>query len=269
MQTTLDPVVIKGTRHGLLASMREDADFAAALARLGELLQQSNSFLEGATLSIDFGWREITPEQFQALEAVLAHRQVALNGILSTSLNTRSIAESKGYKAIIGRLGLAQHQGRAMRNRRFSKEEQAAPAPVVEPSEPSIEEVEPSAELEPEPEPSREMHEEPTLYLRRNLRSGQKVMFAGTVVLMGDVNPGAEIEAEGDIIVLGNLRGTIHAGCTGNSEATVVAIGMRPTQLRINDHFLEHTNGRTRRNPGPLRAVLADREVRLEPFSIR
>ncbi|MGE0488629.1 MAG: septum site-determining protein MinC [Vulcanimicrobiota bacterium] len=271
MQTTLDPVVIKGTRHGLLGSIREEAEFAIALRSLAEHLETNGEFLRGASVSFDFGWRETTIEQFEALEALLAKHEVVLNGILSTSLNTRSIAESKGYKAIIGRLGLAQHQGRALRNRTT----QPAPVPEAPPKEPSLE-AEPSTEpslefesVEEAPEPSRELHEEPTLYLRRNLRSGQKVMFAGNVVLVGDVNPGAEIEAEGDILIIGSLRGNVHAGCTGNHEAVVMAVSFRPTQVRINDIFLETSNGRRAKNQGPSRAVLVGKEVRLEPYSIR
>lgn len=73
----------------------------------------------------------------------------------------------------------------------------------------------------------------PTLLIRRTLRSGQKVRFQGNVVVVGDVNPGAEIEAAGDIIVMGWLRGVAHAGASGDEQAQVSAFRLNPTQLRI------------------------------------
>ena len=192
------------------------------------------------------------------------------NGILSTSLNTRTIAEDRGYRAIIGRLGLAKHQGRRLR--REKEETRELPkaksieckvadvpetvlrtvrtdeptrrvvqaAPVVEESiEQSLEE---SVEIPSSPSQEgvhlpRFQDEEPTLYLRKTLRGGQKVVFAGNVVLLGDLNPGAQIEADGDIIVMGQLRGSVHAGAEGDPDATVITSSLRATQLRIADRF--------------------------------
>lgn len=290
MQTAIEPVVIKGTRYGLLASIREDADHGEALRFLQEKLKEQADFLSGSSLSIDYGWREIASTDFDALEGILKERGIALNGILSTSLNTRTIAEGKGYKAIIGRLGLAKHQGRALRRRQqeeppssevetkesapASVATENAPQPAVGPLSPepieagtpaSAEVLEIESSASPPPD-----DEEPTLYLRKTLRSGQKVVFAGNVVITADVNPGAEIEAEGDIIILGTLRGTAHAGCAGNKEATVSALSMNPTQLRIADIFLDPLPSRRRaKKADPMQALLKGDEVQLEPFSIR
>lgn len=74
-----------------------------------------------------------------------------------------------------------------------------------------------------------------TKYHRGSLRNGQKIDFDGSVVVVGDVNPGAEIIATGNIIVLGQLKGMAHAGCKGMADAFVCAIYMAPVQLRIND----------------------------------
>ena len=74
-----------------------------------------------------------------------------------------------------------------------------------------------------------------TNFHRGSLRNGQKIEFDGSVVVVGDVNPGAEIKAGGNIIVLGQLKGMAHAGCKGMTEAFVTAIFMAPVQLRIAD----------------------------------
>jgi septum site-determining protein MinC len=73
------------------------------------------------------------------------------------------------------------------------------------------------------------------LFVERTLRSGKSVQFEGHVVVMGDVNPGAEIIATGNIVVLGSFRGVAHAGATGDRKATVSAYHLAPTQLRIAD----------------------------------
>ncbi len=67
------------------------------------------------------------------------------------------------------------------------------------------------------------------------LRGGQEIHYAGSVVIVGDVNPGAEIIAEGNIVVVGALKGLVHAGCKGAEGCFVLAAAMNPTQLRIAD----------------------------------
>ena len=70
------------------------------------------------------------------------------------------------------------------------------------------------------------------------LRSGQRIEFEGSIVVLGDVNSGSEIIAEENIIVLGNLRGFAHAGAKGNRSAFIVANTINPTQIRIADIIL-------------------------------
>ena len=61
----------------------------------------------------------------------------------------------------------------------------------------------------------------------------QCLEFDGSVVVIGDVNPGGEIYAEGNIIILGSLKGIVHAGCKGYDKAFIAALIMKPMQLRI------------------------------------
>jgi septum site-determining protein MinC len=75
------------------------------------------------------------------------------------------------------------------------------------------------------------------LLVRRTLRSGQSLQHLGHVVVIGDVNPGAEIIAGGDVVVWGRMRGMIHAGALGDNKAIVCALDLRPTQLRIGSHI--------------------------------
>jgi septum site-determining protein MinC len=69
----------------------------------------------------------------------------------------------------------------------------------------------------------------------RTVRSGQVLRYQGHVVVIGDVNAGAEVIAGGSVVVWGRLRGLVHAGAFGKREALICALELRPTQLRIAD----------------------------------
>lgn len=107
------------------------------------------------------------------------------------------------------------------------------------------------------------MVEGPCLIVERTLRSGNSVQYEGHVVVLGDVNPGAEIIATGNIVVLGSLRGVAHAGATGDRKALVSAYHLAPTQLRIADLVTrapdDGTDGR-----GPEIARIKDDQLMVE-----
>ncbi|NEO33020.1 MAG: septum site-determining protein MinC [Symploca sp. SIO3C6] len=73
------------------------------------------------------------------------------------------------------------------------------------------------------------------LCLQITVRSGVEIRHPGTIVIIGDLNPGGSLIAAGDILVWGRLRGVAHAGATGNRKARIMALQMEPTQLRIAD----------------------------------
>lgn len=73
------------------------------------------------------------------------------------------------------------------------------------------------------------------LYIPKTVRSGQRVVHQGNLVIGADVNAGAEVVATGDIVVFGTLRGIAHAGSEGDTNARIVAGNMRPQQIRIAD----------------------------------
>ena len=88
------------------------------------------------------------------------------------------------------------------------------------------------------PEPSKVItpiiHEkEATVVEHRTVRSGEKVASESHLVIMGDVNPGAEVIAENNIIVWGSLKGTAYAGVPNHEDAVIAALHLSPIQLRI------------------------------------
>ena len=73
------------------------------------------------------------------------------------------------------------------------------------------------------------------MYVQMTLRSGTEIRHDGSVIVMGDMNPGSVVIADGDILVWGKLRGIVHAGAGGNAGSIVMAIQMQPSQIRIAD----------------------------------
>ena len=72
-----------------------------------------------------------------------------------------------------------------------------------------------------------------TKFYKGSVRSGQKLEFEGSIVIIGDVNDGAEVIAEDNIAVLGSLRGMAHAGAKGNEKAIIAASIIDSPQIRI------------------------------------
>lgn len=86
---------------------------------------------------------------------------------------------------------------------------------------------------------SKEIATSETKYHRGSIRSGMKIEFEGSLVILGDVNAGAEVLAGENIVVLGILRGMAHAGAKGNKEAIIAAASIESVQIRIADKIKE------------------------------
>ena len=82
---------------------------------------------------------------------------------------------------------------------------------------------------------NREIASSETKFVRNSLRSGQKAEFEGSIVVLGDVNGGAEVVAGENVVVLGCIRGMVHAGAKGNKEAIITAGSIEATQIRISN----------------------------------
>lgn len=118
-------------------------------------------------------------------------------------------------------------------------EEESAEDKDVSKEEESIEviETEDAVDDEEVKRYNKETEKLPTLYIHRTLRSGQSITSEGNIVIIGDVNPGAEIVAKGDITVWGILGGIAHAGSDGNTYSRIRALKLNAIQLRIGGIF--------------------------------
>lgn len=99
---------------------------------------------------------------------------------------------------------------------------------------------------------------------RGTLRAGDHRQEEGSVLLLGDLNAGARLSAAGDILVWGRLRGVAHAGCHGDRQARIVALQLRPVQLRIADAVARGPEEPPAAGLAE-QARLVDGEIRIEP----
>jgi septum site-determining protein MinC len=107
--------------------------------------------------------------------------------------------------------------------------------------------------------------DETALWVNKTLRSGTRIEFASHVVILGDVNPGAEVVAGGSVIVWGRVRGVVHAGAQGNQASIVCALDLSPTQLRIAGEIAVAPERRGKPQPEIVR--LKDGRLQAEPWT--
>lgn len=173
----------------------DDAPWEEQRSALLLQVDSQPAFFQGARLALDVASQVLHVNELVELRDQLSERGIALWAVISESPTTEHTAQLLGLATRISK-------PRPEENRQFAVEN---------------------------------LGEDTALFLSRTLRSGTRIEFAGHVVVYGDVNPGAEIVAEGNVIVWGRVRGMIHAGSKGNRKALICALDLSPTQLRIAD----------------------------------
>lgn len=215
-------VEIKGVQNALLVTFGE-GDWLLAEASLLQRVDAQNAFFKGARLVVDVAERELKAADMGKFRDLLSERGVSLWGVLSTSVATQETAR---------RLGMATQLPGTKPERRISERRSA----------------EPQAQGE-------------AILIRKTLRSGMRIEHNGHVTVIGDVNPGAEIIAGGDVVIWGRLRGGVSAGVETNSDAVVCAMELEPTHLRIADKIANVPARRRGEKRGPEVASIHNNEV--------
>lgn len=232
--------VLRGKGLGLEIALGE-RDFEEALAELQSKLGERPGFYSGtrATAAVDSA--SLSEDQLARLTGLLNDHGIVFDGL--------RIAQPDGGEELARR--------RALRPKRELQLSDAARSLVADfagarrdianrrsRGESSVRRVTPPAPPEPEA-PAPEVAVAPaTLYHVGTLRGGQALHNVGNIVVIGDVNPGAELVAGGDIAVFGSLRGVAHAGAQGDAGARVYAVDLSPTQLRIATLIAADAGGR-------------------------
>ncbi len=223
-----DALSIKGIREGLLVTLTDAGTWGEASHALLARIEQSADFFRGARLALAVGPRALAVADVSGLRDALSDHTVSLWAVLSDSPSTLNAAQALGLNV-------------------------ALPSTLPQ--------------TQPEQEQDSEEAGESAVLVRRTLRSGRCVRHTGHVVIIGDVNPGAEIVAGGDIVVWGRLRGVAHAGADGEEAALVCALDLSPTQLRIAGRIA--TSPARKGDPRPEMARLKDGQIIAERWSVR
>lgn len=228
-----ETITIKGAANGLLIRIREDApgSFAEHLTELEERLQNGERFFRNAKATVEIGQRVLTAEDLEKMLNLLKQHEVVFELLVAGATETRKLAKENG-------LSYKFPNGQTTR----------PPKPVADSSG-----VLPFDSAE-------------ALFVKRTLRSGQILQHHSDVIVFGDVNPGAEIIAGGNVVVWGSVRGKIQAG-TLNDAAIICALSLRPTQLGIGK-VVAMANPDSLGDPenGPEIASLKDEDIVVESW---
>jgi septum site-determining protein MinC len=134
----------------------------------------------------------------------------------------------------------------------LEQQPKAQPAPV-------------SAETQPQTEAPQNPDTQEMLVVNKTLRGGQEIRTKSSVLVCGNVNPGAQIIAGGSIDVRGICRGMVHAGAYGDTSAIVVADHLMPTQIRIAS-FIARSPDHMDMTEKAERASIKDGQIVIEPI---
>lgn len=202
-RTANSTIQIKGIREGLLITS-EATTVTALLDALRLELPQKQAFLNGSQITLQLAQLTAQRGELKQLQALFTEYGLTLWAVLSQNAATRTAAQDLNLATRLPGSN-TDLNGNVVETAVLPKSETPADAPAGD------------------------------LVLRETIRSGRSIYHEGAVVIIGDVNPGAEIIAGGDVVVWGRLRGLVHAGAFGDETAVICALSLQPTQLRIAD----------------------------------
>lgn len=231
-------VSVKGTREGLTIAL-SDADMSTLLEAIEEHLWAHGAFFRGGRVALEVGDRAMAEEDLTAIAGLLERYQMVLRTIMTANGVTQRACKELGLRLL------------APDHAQVSKEVRR---PKAEPDE-------------KEPGGDKNLADKAVaLFIRNQVRSGQVLRHTGNITVLGDVNPGAEIVAGGDVVVWGRLRGLVHAGYMSNPAAVVCALDFAPMQLRI-ANLATRSDASGGAPMGPEVAFVSDNEIVVRPWS--
>lgn len=282
------PLVIRTVDAVPVIQITETGGFEAVRAWIREQLPSQLHTIGGRSSRLDLGAREIKLFDLRRLLHLLREEfSVEITGIYVTSSEIQRFAERE-LKLKLFPLQVEDEPAPALRPDDTKTEEHRDAAPDTD--EPGELVRAPETPL-PEPEllarttlpndltPSelpeeivaapRAIAREPgrrTLTIHRTVRSGTVVRYDGDLFVFGDVNPGANVIASGNITVLGAFKGMAHAGAAGDESAFIFALHLRPTQLRIGRKIALAPDRESERATAPEIASVIGDQIVLEPY---
>lgn len=223
-----EPVIIKSYQmNGLKLVMDEKVPFEDILSSLAARLKKGGKFFTAVPKGLFFEGRELSlEEQIQVLACIRDNSELNIVCVMEEDSKLQEKINEKVKKACLD-LKLAEKEAepeQVQKNKdNISDQPSQLTAGTLQPPEV------PKAML------SEELPVKAGMFYKGSLRSGQMLKSDQSIILLGDVKPGAKVVSGGNVVILGSLRGNVCAGVDGDKSAFVVAIDMRPVQVRIYD----------------------------------
>jgi septum site-determining protein MinC len=236
--------LLRGRRGGLEVTL-SPGDLAQGFAALHARLSEQPGFYRGAAAVVNFGSDYPSDDDLTRLRGLLDEAGIALRGVAGFDERLAALAagadlafETPRAQTARPRVLRPQTEAALSESARsltadfagargdIAQRRRRGEASVRRHTGPPVESPRPVTLRAVETGPA-------TLYHASTLRGGQVLHQTGNIVVVGDVNPGAELIATGDILVFGRLGGIAHAGAQGDESARIYALDLSPTQLRI------------------------------------
>ena len=193
-------VVIKGNKYGIIVVLDKELPFEELKEEIAAKFRDSAKFLGEASMGITFHGRDLSDEEMiEVLDIISENSDLKIVCVVDTD-----------------------------------KEREEHFRQMLEKQTESEQEPEESPETEDETE-TEDSDTNGGQFYRGTLRSGQVIESEASIIILGDVNPGAKVVSSGNVIILGALKGTVFAGVTGEMSSFVIALEMNPMQIRIGD----------------------------------
>lgn len=223
-------VLIKGNKYGITVNLDPEEPFDALLKEAEEKFRASSGFFKKARVALSVEGRKLTQEEeLQLLHVITEQTELEIVCILSDKDDETALRMKEALEA-------------AQKNREKELNEE-------------------NTESDPMPNSGQ--------FYKGTLRSGQVVESESSIVIMGDINPGAKVIARGNIVILGSLKGYAYAGTGGNTHTFVAALEMNPMQIRIGDVLARNADETKNRLKltGPHVAYVQDGNIYIEEIT--
>lgn len=216
-------VVIKGNKYGIIVMLDDSLSFSELKEAVALKFKESSKFLGDSAMGITFEGKSLNDDEIRELLDIIAE---------NSNLNIVCVMDTD-----------------KQREELFKTAVESVSEVVEETVQENIQTEDDASLYTPGSEGQ---------FYRGTLRSGQVIECEGSIVILGDVNPGAKVVSSGNVVILGALKGTVYAGVTGDASAFVVALEMSPMQIRIGDYIARSSD-----NTGKIKSKKAKAETKI------
>ncbi len=199
-----DKVLIKGNKYGFKVVISEDAVLEEAYKELAQKLEAGRAFFGKGEVSLEIIYDKVDKSiEEKVLDIIKEHSDLKVFCLVDENMK---VVEPNNFTTI---------EKNIKEKKEIIKEDLSKKELVTK--------------LDDDFEYAR--------FFQGTLRSGQEIKSDRSIVLLGDVNAGAKVVSTGNIVVLGKIRGFAHAGATGKKNASIFALSLEPTQVRIAEYI--------------------------------